>query len=41
MKIVDVGTAVVEGNFNWVLVKVYTDSGLFGIGEAYWGEGSS
>lgn len=39
MKIVDVGTAVVEGNFNWVLVKVYTDSGLFGIGEAYWGEG--
>lgn len=39
MKIVDVGTAVVKGNFNWVLVKVYTDSGVCGIGESYWGEG--
>ncbi|MDI3543257.1 MAG: galactonate dehydratase [Candidatus Atribacteria bacterium] len=39
MRIVDVGTAVVRGNFDWVLVKVYTDSGLFGIGEAYWGAG--
>jgi len=39
MKITDVGTAVVKGNFNWILVKVYTDEGVTGIGEAYWGAG--
>jgi L-alanine-DL-glutamate epimerase-like enolase superfamily enzyme len=39
MKIVNVGTAVVKGNFDWILVKVYTDKGVVGIGEAYWGAG--
>jgi gluconate/galactonate dehydratase len=37
MKIVDIQTTVVEGNFDWILVKVYTDTGLSGLGEAYAG----
>ncbi len=32
-------SCVVAGNFPWVLVKVLTDEGLVGIGEAYWGIG--
>ena len=39
MKITDVRTAVVEGNFDWVLVRVETDEGISGLGEAYWGAG--
>jgi len=39
MKITDVRAAVVGGNFSWVLVKVYTDEGITGVGEAYWGVG--
>ena len=39
MKITDVRTAVIEGNFDWVLVRVETDEGLSGLGEAYWGAG--
>ncbi len=39
MKITDVKTATVQGNFGWVLVRVYTDDGLVGLGEAYWGAG--
>lgn len=39
MKIERISTAVIEGNFPWVLVKVETDSGLTGLGEAYWGAG--
>lgn len=39
MKITDVRTAVIEGNFDWVLVRVYTDEGVTGLGEAYWGAG--
>jgi L-alanine-DL-glutamate epimerase-like enolase superfamily enzyme len=35
MKIVDIQTTVVEGNFDWILVKVYTDSGVSGFGEIY------
>ena len=27
VKIVDARTAVIEGNFDWVLVKLYTDEG--------------
>jgi L-alanine-DL-glutamate epimerase-like enolase superfamily enzyme len=30
-------TCVVEGNFDWNLVKVHTDAGVTGIGEAYRG----
>ena len=39
MKITRVSTAVVAGNFPWVLVKVETDEGVTGLGEAYWGVG--
>lgn len=39
MKITNVGTAVIEGNFPWVLVKAETDAGVTGLGEAYWGAG--
>jgi len=37
VKITNVFTAVVQGNFPWVLVKVETDEGIAGLGEAYWG----
>ncbi len=39
MKITDVRTAVIRGNFEWILVRVYTDEGLVGLGECYWGAG--
>lgn len=39
MRITNVSTAVIEGNFPWVLVKVETDAGVTGLGEAYWGVG--
>ncbi|MCX7384521.1 MAG: mandelate racemase/muconate lactonizing enzyme family protein [Alphaproteobacteria bacterium] len=39
MKIINVRTAIIEGNFPWVLVKVDTDLGISGLGEAYWGAG--
>ena len=39
LEITDVQTTVVEGNFPWVLVRIYTDAGIVGTGEAYWGGG--
>ena len=39
MRIVDIKTAVLAGNFDWILVRVETDEGLSGLGEAYWGAG--
>jgi len=39
VRIERVSTAVIAGNFPWVLVKVETDTGLVGLGEAYWGVG--
>ena len=39
MKITDVKTASVQGNFEWILVRVYTDEGLTGLGECYYGPG--
>ncbi|MBO0777891.1 MAG: mandelate racemase/muconate lactonizing enzyme family protein [Ktedonobacteraceae bacterium] len=39
MKITDIRTAIVAGNFPWNLIRVYTDVGLVGLGEAYWGPG--
>jgi len=39
MKITDVRTAAIRGNFEWILVRVYTDVGIVGLGEAYWGAG--
>ena len=35
MKITDIRTAVIKGNFEWVLVRVETDEGITGLGEAY------
>ena len=39
MKITSVRTAVIDGNFPWVLVRIETDEGITGLGEAYWGVG--
>jgi L-alanine-DL-glutamate epimerase-like enolase superfamily enzyme len=39
MIITGVHTAVIQGNFDWILVRVSTDSGVTGLGEAYWGAG--
>ena len=39
MKITTVRTAVLAGNFPWVLVRIETDVGVTGLGEAYWGAG--
>ena len=39
MKITDIRTAIIAANFPWNLIRVYTDSGLVGLGEAYWGPG--
>jgi L-alanine-DL-glutamate epimerase-like enolase superfamily enzyme len=39
VKITDVRTATVQGNFGWILVRVFTDEGLSGLGECYWGAG--
>ena len=39
MKITSVRTAVLAGNFPWVLVRIETDAGVTGLGEAYWGAG--
>ena len=39
VKITDVQTTMVDGNFPWTLVRVYTDAGVVGTGEAYWGAG--
>jgi len=38
-RITDVQTTMVDGNFPWTLVRVYTDAGVVGTGEAYWGAG--
>ncbi|SFG85041.1 L-alanine-DL-glutamate epimerase [Halopelagius inordinatus] len=37
--ITDIETCVVEGNFEWNLVRVHTDAGVTGIGESYRGGG--
>ncbi len=39
VEITDVQTAMVDGNFPWTLVRLYTDAGIVGTGEAYWGAG--
>lgn len=39
MKIRTIETAVLDANFEWVLVKITTDEGVTGIGEAHWGYG--
>ena len=39
VEITDVQTTMLRGNFPWTLVRVYTDAGVVGTGEAYWGAG--
>lgn len=39
MKITNLTTAVIEANFDWILVKVETDEGIAGYGEAFFGPG--
>jgi len=39
VRITDVKAMVVHGTTEWNMVKVDTDSGIAGIGEAYWGRG--
>jgi gluconate/galactonate dehydratase len=40
VEITDVQTTMIDGNFPWTLVRVYTDAGIVGTGEAYWGAGA-
>ena len=39
VEITDIQTTMIDGNFPWTLVRVYTDAGVVGTGEAYWGAG--
>ena len=39
VKITDVKVMIVRGTWDWNLVKIETDAGVSGIGEAYWGPG--
>ncbi|MFB6223598.1 MAG: mandelate racemase/muconate lactonizing enzyme family protein [Haloarcula sp.] len=39
VEITDIKSCVVEGNFEWNLIKVETDAGVTGIGESYRGGG--
>jgi D-xylonate dehydratase len=39
VEITDVQTTMVDGNYPWTLVRVYTDAGVHGTGESYWGAG--
>ena len=39
VKITGVKCMIVRGTWDWNLIKIETDSGLYGIGEAYWGPG--
>jgi D-xylonate dehydratase len=41
VEITDVQTTIVGGNYPWILVRVYTDAGVVGTGEAYWGGGDT
>jgi L-alanine-DL-glutamate epimerase-like enolase superfamily enzyme len=39
IRITDVKCMIIRGTWDWNLIKIETDSGLYGIGEAYWGWG--
>ena len=39
MKIVRLKTAVVEGNFDWTMVRIETDEGVQGLGECFFAPG--
>jgi len=39
LKIIRLKTAVIEGNFDWTLVRIETDEGVRGLGECFFGPG--
>ncbi|HVA01593.1 MAG TPA: mandelate racemase/muconate lactonizing enzyme family protein, partial [Terriglobia bacterium] len=39
MRITKIETAVIEANYDWTIVKVATDTGLVGWGEAFFAPG--
>jgi L-alanine-DL-glutamate epimerase-like enolase superfamily enzyme len=39
VKISGIKVMIIRGTWDWNLIKIETDSGLYGIGEAYWGAG--
>lgn len=39
MRITKIETAVIEANYDWTIVKVHTDKGLIGWGEAFFAPG--
>jgi L-alanine-DL-glutamate epimerase-like enolase superfamily enzyme len=39
IKITDVKCMIIRGTWDWNLIKIETDAGISGIGEAYWGVG--
>lgn len=39
VRITDVKCMIIRGTWDWNLIRIETDSGLSGIGEAYWGAG--
>src|ERR1700753_500395 len=39
VKITNVKCMIVRGTWDWNLIRIETDSGLYGVGEAYWGWG--
>src|SRR2546428_4134030 len=39
MRITEIQTAVIEANYDWTIVKVLTDAGLSGWGEAFFAPG--
>ena len=41
VKITDIKCMIVRGTWDWNLIKIETDAGISGIGEAYWGPGVS
>src|SRR5207245_10899908 len=39
IKNTDLKTATLRANFDWHLIRVYTNARITGLGEAYWGGG--
>lgn len=39
MRITRISTAALQSNFEWILLRVETDAGITGLGEAHWGAG--
>ena len=39
MKITDVRTAVVEADYGWTFIRVYTDEDVTGLGESFFAPG--